>query len=447
MAIILGAVLGSRHDFTIETTTTKPISTNNSTFDGYPTAFYSFDNNIFDLYSLRNGVVEGGPVQYVVGYLTYGKAIVLNQMTATEIHIQPAFDLSNSSSFTIGGFFMLEKEKMNATLVQLTTNIGFYLINGILTASLGLNLIVDGTLTIPTNQWYYLSLVYNSTLQTATMSIDGNLDGTRSAIKLNNNSLINTNEMIVIGTNYQGRIDQLTITLKAKSPSEILWDATTIAYYPLDVSWLNDLGPNDIMATSTNIQTVYAWRFNGINFNLTDSYFQADGFTALGTPAHAFSIAVWVRTESQPGVFLTVSNPFTCLLVVGIQNDDNRLVVYLPNATQTGENINIVGPVMPLYAWVHFAFTWSSNSQAKLYTSGFLQGSNSQATLLNNARGQNNSLPMTITLGQYHGAANCQGIQGVNVSQQFKGSLDELYIFSRELQIDDLVQLETQQQR
>jgi hypothetical protein len=45
---------------------------------------------------------------------------------------------------------------------------------------------------------------------------------------------------------------------------------------------------------------------------------------------------------------------------------------------------------------------------------------------------------MTVTLGTYSGTANCQGIQGVNTSQQFHGSLDEVYVFARELQVQDL---------
>jgi hypothetical protein len=96
---------------------------------------------------------------------------------------------------------------------------------------------------------------------------------------------------------------------------------------------------------------------------------------------------------------------------------------------------------MPLYAWVNVVFTWSSQNRANLYTSSYLQGSNPDASSLNNARGGNNSLPMTITLGTYNGSVNCNGIQGVNESQQFRGSLDEVYVFSRELQVSDIQQL------
>ncbi|CAF0898593.1 unnamed protein product [Adineta steineri] len=63
------------------------------------------------------------------------------------------------------------------------------------------------------------------------------------------------------------------------------------------------------------------------------------------------------------------------------------------------------------------------------------------ATTLNNVRGGNNSAPMTVTLGNYSGSANCQGIQGVNISQTFMGSLDEVFVFAREAQQGDLQQI------
>ncbi len=40
-----------------------------------------------------------------------------------------------------------------------------------------------------------------------------------------------------------------------------------------------------------------------------------------------------------------------------------------------------------------------------------------------------NRSPMTVTLSDYDGIANCQGIEGINLSEKFIGSLDELYVF------------------
>jgi len=347
-------------------------------------AFYAFDGNVLDLYSRRNGLVVGGSVSYIQGYVAYGQAIVLNQSIATQININPAFNLSINSNFTIEAFFMLYKTQMNAVLIQLTPNIMMNLTNGTLTASLRSDIIISGTSVISTDQWHHLSFVYNAVQQIATIYIDGSVEATGSSIPTNISN--NINSTIVIGAGFQGCIDQLSISLEAKSQAVILWDATTAAYYRLDSLWLQDSGPNGLNASASSVVPVYGWQYNALNFNASGAYFQANGFTALGTPNHPFSISLWVRSETQAGVFLTVSNPYTCLLVLGLQNDGNRIVAYLPNATATGASVNIIGPKMPTYAWVNVVFTWSSQDGAILYTSTYLQGSNSDASTLNNAR-------------------------------------------------------------
>ncbi|CAF4251767.1 unnamed protein product, partial [Rotaria sp. Silwood2] len=284
------------------------------------------------------------------------------------------------------------------------------------------------------------SFVFDSIQQITTISIDGTVEKTQSSIEpvipLNNSKSI-----IIIGAGFHGYIDQLSISLKAKSRQAILWDATVAAYYPLDVLWLLDKGPNGLNGTASNIIPIYGWRYNALKFSKPGAYYEASGFTVLGTPRHAFSIALWVRAETQPGIFLTVANAYTCLLVLGFQSDSNTLVAYLPNATATGDSVNIIGPQMPSNAWVHVAFTWSTEHLAKLYTSSYLQGESGEARTLNNARGDHNSSPMTITLGKYNGAANCEGIEGISTSQTFMGSLDEMFVFARELQDNDLAQI------
>lgn len=334
---------------------------------------------------------------------------------------------------------MLYKTQLNAILIQLTPSITFNISNGILMVSLGVNQIIPGHQTISTEQWHHLSFVYNAIEKTGTISIDGDVEITNSSITpdILPNSI---NSTIIVGAGYSGCIDQLSITLKAKSQSVIQWDATTAGYYRMDMSWLQDSGPNGINATANSVQSVYAWRYNGLNFNESNAYFQVDGFTALGAPFHPFSISLWVRAETQPGVLLTVYNPSTCLLVLGLRND-NKLVAYLPNATAAGTSATIVGPEMDPFHWINVVFTWSYQSGAKLYTSTYIQGSNTDTKSLTNTRGGNNSLPMSITLGKYNGGVNCGNIQGINASQQFMGSMDEFFVFAREIGTADMTVL------
>jgi hypothetical protein len=350
--------------------------------------------------------------------------------------------LTSDTSFTVEGFFLLQRTQLNATLIQLAPSVTFNLINGILCASLGSNISLIGTAVLSTDLWHQFSFVYDSTQQIATISIDGSIEATEPSI-IPYTIFNNNNGSVIIGAGFYGYIDQLSILLKAKSQAVILWDATVAGYYPLDQSWLLDKGPNGLNATASNTILINGWHFGALNFNTTGATYQASGFTALGTAMHAFSIALWVRSETQAGIFLTVANSYTCLLVLGIQNTTNRVVAYLPNATAAGNGVNIVGPLLPSNAWVNVAFTWSSQNLARLYTSAFLQGSDGSANTLNNARGGNNSSPMTVTLGQYSGTANCQGIVGVDGSHQFMGSLDEVYVYARELQQTEIQELIT----
>jgi hypothetical protein len=331
---------------------------------------------------------------------------------------------------------------MYATLVQLTSTISMNVTNGALSFTLGSNSVINAAPVLSTDQWHHFGFVYDATQQTAIIYIDGNAEVTGTPVKSEIVSNPN-NSLVIVGAGYQGYIDQLSLLLKAKSAMEILWDATTAGYYPLDVLYSLDKGPNGINATASNVIPIYGWPNNALNFNISGSTYQTGGFTELGTPRASFSITLWVRAETQPGIFLTVANPYTCLLVFGLQDNTNNLVVYLPNATPSGDGVNIIGPLMPTFHWVNVAFTWSLQNRAQLYTSGYLQGSGFEASALNNARGGNNSLPMIVTFGSYSGQANCQGIAGINSSQEFMGSIDEVYVFGRELTQSDIEQILT----
>lgn len=302
---------------------------------------------------------------------------------------------------------------------------------------LGSNIIIIGRSVLSTNQWHHFGFVYDGTQQTATIYIDQNEDQTRTSVKP---TIVgdNINSSIIVGAGFYGYLDQLSIKLKAKSSATIVWDATTVAYYPLDEAYILDKGPNGVNATASNVISIYGWRYDALNFNLSTSYFKAGEFSALGMPAASFSITLWVRAEAQPGIFLTIANPYTCLLALGFQTANNYLIAYLPNATSSGNDVTVYGPLMPFNAWVNVAFTWSVTNRAQLYTSGYWQGGSSDATNLGNTHGGNSSLPMTVTLGHYNGTTGCQSIPSADLSSGFMGSIDEVYIFGRELTINEI---------
>jgi hypothetical protein len=410
-------------------------------------AFYAFDGNTLDLYSGRNGETVGGSVTYVQGYVAYGKAIALDQSVATQIQTQPTFNLSSYTSCTIEGFFLLQSTQLNATLIQLTPSVTFNLINGVLNMLFGSNTIIAGIQTISSGGWHHLSFVYDSTQQIATISIDGIIEGTRSSITPNIVSNNNNNSLVIIGAEFYGSIDQLSVLLKAKSQAVILWDATVSGYFPLDIAglWLFDKGPNGVNATAQGIQSALdGWLNTSLRLNASDAYFQMGPFSPREKPTRSFSLALWVRAETQSGIFLTITNPYGCVLAMGLRDSDNSVVVYIPNSTITGQSVNILGIPMPKYAWAHVAFTWDIDQKANLYQSAYVQDvlENSHTVGKFNTGVNTANLPlMTITLGKYNGPISYQGIDGINTSNQYRGSLDELYIFARQLTQPEVYEL------
>ncbi len=250
-------------------------------------------------------------------------------------------------------------------------------------------------------------------------------------IILSINSL-NENTTMTIGSGYNGAIDQLLILLEAKPSQKILWDATVAAFYPFEGQTNSiplDLGPHSLNGTVAGIQSVPGRVRNAVSFNASGGYVQASGFTVLNIAQHGFTIVLWIRPSIKPGIFLTIANSVSCLLVLGLRNSDYHLVTYLPNSTNTNTGTNLIGSELLIYRWTHIAFTWSNDNQAQLYQDTIWQSSNHNATKLNNGYGN----PMTITLGMYHDNVNCAGGDGLESIKQFTGSLDEFYVFSREL--------------
>lgn len=50
---------------------------------------------------------------------------------------------------------------------------------------------------------------------------------------------------------------------------------------------------------------------------------------------------------------------------------------------------------------------------------------------------------MTVTLDKYSGKANCHGNEGLDSSEEFKGSIDEFYLFAREIQQSEIEEILT----
>ncbi len=111
-----------------------------------------------------------------------------------------------------------------------------------------------------------------------------------------------------------------------------------------------------------------------------------------------------------------------CLPILGL-SASNQVIGQNWNSANV---MAVVGPVIPLATWVHVVTSWSSTNGVRLWVNGTLIGSTGPfpyypSTTYN-----------TITLGNsLLGLTNCAF--GSVVKGQFYGRMDELRVYSREL--------------
>jgi hypothetical protein len=400
-------------------------------------AFYPFDKNVLDLYCRRDGLIVGPPVAYTFGYVLPGMALSLNSSMGSSIFVNASFNMS-SFSFTIEGFIQLDQYSTNVTLLQFSSGITVSIHNGILVFVLTRFITLQTYLRLTLHRWYHFAVVYNNQSMLAEIFIDGLIQDKRDY--LSSQMSTNINSSLTIGVGFDGVIDQLSIAYEAKSRAQILWDATTLVYFPMNgdrYGWLMDYGPNVVNGSSSRTQSTVGIFHEALSFRLYGAFYSTSGLTPLNVVDQPLTIVFWLRLAEKGGTILTISNSFRCLLVIGVRTSDQRLLTFLPNATSNNESITLIGSVVPNEQWIQIAFTWSVDHAAQVYQNFSLDARNTEARKLNQGMGDH----MQINIGLYRGKANCNGAQGFDTSEQFLGDIDEFYAFARELESNEIQQL------
>lgn len=392
--------------------------------------FYSFDDHTDDLRGLRNAKVDGGPISYVDGYIGYGKAVFIDQTQKTRLIVQGGLNLTSESNLTIEGFFLLRQVQMEATILKIGEKFQFKLTNSVLS----INISTKGHITetvIATNQWHYFALVYDSEKRNLTFFVDGvpimSRDGP-VAVPMN----FGENQTMIIGENFHGYFDQFAISKRAKHPDEIRWDFLTYCYYPFEGIWSADRGPNGLNLSSYNLKLNDPIIDHGINFNRSESRVTVEKLTVLSYALHDFAIALMVRLEQKPGVFLTIANENVCLLQLAFHSTSNKILTYFPNSTKNSEGVLLESREIQLWEWTHVAVSWTTDRKLEVYISGSLDSNSKEVTYLLTWSDENNG-PMTATMGHYNGSAPCYSMGDANITGSFIGSIDEFYVFSSEV--------------
>ncbi len=218
----------------------------------------------------------------------------------------------------------------------------------------------------------------------------------------------------------------------------MLLDATLVAYLPFDGNTLLDSGPLSINGTGTN----YSYTSSGqLNDALTlpgpSSYVPITGLTRLGTNDWPYSVAIWIKpTDLTGGTIMHLSSRTDgaqtnawCLPIMGLTSS-GQIAINSWNRS----NIPVTGPSVALNTWTHVVGTYSQTNGERLYVNGTVRASVGGYTF------STDGVPMTITLGSSllgTGACNTGTIQ----MGLFYGSLDEFYVYARELNATEVAAL------
>ena len=243
--------------------------------------------------------------------------------------------------------------------------------------------------------------------------------------------LIGSNVLGAPNSFFDGCLDSLEYLTRVKNASEILNDATLVAYLSFDGNSLLDRGPLGINGTGSNYAYMTSGRVNNaLNLPNTSSFVQVTGLIRIGTDGWSYSVAIWIYPTSLAGGTIMHLSSRTdgaqtgawCLPIMGLTTTGQIAI----NSWTSG-NVPLTGPSASLNTWTHVAATYSSTNGQRLYINGNQYGSSSGPYVF-----YAGGVPMTITLGSSLlglGACNTGTIQ----MGQYRGSLDEFRVYAREL--------------
>ena len=210
---------------------------------------WTFDSDFKDLYSVYNGVpMSGANLSSSVGINGYGKALSVARASSQYVTISsPALLLANDS-FTIEAWvypgstigsndFLIFTQCsvpgstppnccLQAMIRYSKPFIGFGYGGDFLSSS-----------TLSASKWTHLAFVHDLPTRTQLIYINGRWDGSLniSTVYVGSSAApLLIGGSVPLGMYFDGLIDELSITTRAKTAAEILEDATLAARYPFD---------------------------------------------------------------------------------------------------------------------------------------------------------------------------------------------------------------------
>ena len=301
-----------------------------------------------------------------------------------------------------------------------------------------------GTTNLAVNKWYHVAFVYDYSTSIQYLYLNGFLQGSQtSGLYLGNagpitiGSIRNPTDYI-----FNGYLDQVSLVSRAKTASEVLFDATVVCYYPFDSNSSDDSGPLGLNGSTIGLSFAPGMGRvqDGILFTTIGSYFLSGGMTLLGTTNELYSLAVWIKpTSVTTGIITYVSKCNNncasnwCMPFMGFTST-GQIAIQSWSAVNNGTIVILTGPSIVPNIWTHVVYTYSPANGMSLYLNGLLYGASGAFTY-----SASNS-PNHLYLGSFP-LATCAAVSSVISAGQLYGFLDEFYLFSREITAADVSSL------
>ena len=210
---------------------------NTTTTTVAPTArviYWSFDTDVTDAYGTYNGTLVNGATLSNNTYFGMGAALAgNNSLNQSAIVTTPFLNLSYTS-FTIEAWilgFALTGDNGIFGQCQCTSCQDQCLFLIIRNYKMYMGFMLDdvvGLTTLSANTWYHVAYVYDYSALTQSVYIQGVLDNSKSSAGpyQGRNGSILLGSSHLSGSSFNGIIDNLRVTTRAKTAAELLTDAT-----------------------------------------------------------------------------------------------------------------------------------------------------------------------------------------------------------------------------
>ncbi|CAF4950896.1 unnamed protein product [Rotaria magnacalcarata] len=292
----------------------------------------------------------------------------------------------------------------------------------------------SGATSLSMNKWSHVACVYSFKTQTLQVYLNGILDGSRSSFSFQGSSgdtTIGVTYAIPPGSNYfNGYLDLMQFVSTAKNASDILRDATLMAYYSFDTSLTADNTLNGINTTTSGSPSLVPGRVNqAIQVNPSAYiYTNYSSFPPLGVSNQSHTYSLWVKPTSSYAVstiLFIIAETGWCVSVIAMTASGHIVLNSFADHL-----ISVLGPIIPLNIWTHVGVTYSSSNGFKLYINGIFYSTSGAFNYVAAGTSLYASIGNDLGLGIYCISGSSSG---------FTGCIDEFFLYSRELTASEIL--------